>query len=66
MRIAGLYSVVAIDNLERSPVDAAGGVDFFDSDLGPPAIGLREQPHVAVAVNVPNLDRRLGHRGGRT
>ncbi len=64
--VAGLGGVVAEDSLKRPPVDAAGGVDFFDGELGTPAIRLRKRRLVAVAVDVPNLDRRLGHRGGRT
>src|SRR5690606_15208799 len=55
--------VVADDDLERPPVDAAGRVDLLDRELHRLAVGLEEGGHAVVAVELADPVRLAGGAG---
>src|SRR4029077_9462620 len=65
-RLRGLPLVVAEQHLKLATEDASLGVDLLDGHLDAGAVRAREgRADAAVAVDVADLDRRLGRGGTR-
>ncbi len=62
--VARIAAVVARDQLQRPPVDAAGVVDLLHRQLHALAVGIEEGGLGLVAVELADADR-LGGRGGQ-